>query len=135
MNIEFIRGTHIEANNTVQASEGLDDDLPHVEESVLEKLLYGNLLAVVGPDLELWGKCITSPETGPVDSTERRDSDKTKGGLRQSGSSKLLVTAGPHTPFCFYVTASPDTLQPSRPRLFKGVQVKSNGFKSPGWSA
>ena len=55
--------------------------------------------------------------------------------LRQSGSSELLVAAGPYPSFGLYVATPPDTLQPSRPGFFKCVQVESNYFKSPGRSA
>jgi hypothetical protein len=51
--VGFVRGTHIEAYNTVQISEGLDDNLPHVEVSILKELLHGNLFVVLRLDLEL----------------------------------------------------------------------------------
>lgn len=76
------KGTHIKTDDTVQISEGLDDDLPHIEVGALEELLYRNLFVILCPDLELWGKCIASPETGPVYSTERLDTDKIEGSLR-----------------------------------------------------
>ena len=103
-------GTHIETNNTVQICEGLDDNLPHVKVSALEKLLYRNFFATLGLDLELGSKSITSPETSPVCSGERHNSYQTGGGLRQSGSSEFLIAAGPHASFGLYVTTSPDAL-------------------------
>jgi len=129
------KGTHIEADNTVQISEGLDDNLPHVEVGVLEKLLHGNLFVVLRLDLELWSEGITSPETSPACSAEHHNTDQTEGNLRQCSSSKLLIAAGPPTSFGFYMAASPNALQPSRAGFFQGVQVKSNNFKSPCWSA
>ena len=44
----------------------------------MEELLYGNLFAIVGPNLELWGKGITSPEAGPVYSIEWHNTDETE---------------------------------------------------------
>jgi len=64
--IGFVKGTHIESDNTVQVSEGLYHNLPHVEISVLEKLLHRYFFAVIRLDLELRSKGITSPETSPV---------------------------------------------------------------------
>ena len=73
--VGFVRGTHIEADNAIQISEGLDDNLPHVEVGALEKLLHGNLFTVLRLDLELWSKSITSPEASPACSAERHNTD------------------------------------------------------------
>lgn len=133
--VGLARGTHIEADNTIQVGEGLDDNLPHVKVGLLEKLLHWNFFAVLRHDLELWRKSIASPKASPVCSAECYETDKTKGSLRHSGSCELLVSAGPYTSFGFCVATTPDAPQPGGARFFQGVQVKANGFKGPCWSA
>ena len=76
------KGTHIKTDNALQIGEGLYDNLPHIEISVLEKLLYGNLFAVLGFDLKLGSEGITSPETSAVRSAERHEAEQTEGSLR-----------------------------------------------------
>jgi hypothetical protein len=127
--------THIETDDAIQVCERLDNNLPHVEVGLLEKLLYRNLAAILRLDLELWCESITPPEASPVYPAECYDTDQTGGNLRHGGSRELLIPTGPYTSFCFYVATSPDAPQPGRARFFQGVQVKAYGFKGPCWSA
>ena len=107
--VGLARGTHIEADNAIQVCERLNNNLPHIEVGLLEKLLYWNLFTVLRLDPELWCKSIASPEAGPVYPAECHDTDQTEGNLRHRGSCELLIPTRPYTSFGFYVATSPDT--------------------------